>query len=601
MIHNLFIDFETFYDTKDKYDLRKLSTLEYVHDPRFKAFGLGYAFNDGPVTWVSGKDIKGFLVEIPWPHVAVVGHNIKFDGFILTQKYGVQPSQWIDTMGMARAVLGKTVESYSLASLAAHYKLESKGVLSTNGLHDLSAEQTYQLAEYCKHDVNLCREIYNRLKVKFPTSQYTPLHQTVRMFVNPKLELNTELLERTSEREKIRKENLFKELGIEKAVFASNQKFTALLNKHEYDVPMKPSPRIPEKSIPALALGDTGFLDMLESGDPFLKSLCEARVAAKSVLLETRSGRLAKLGKAGKWSFDVQFSGATQTHRYSGGNNAGGNPQNFTRGSALREAVIAPEGKYLVVGDFSNIELRLAAYLSREEKLIRMIENNEDVYCHYASVFFKRDITKADEMERRFGKTVILAAGYGMGANKFQKTVRLQTGQKIDLATSREAVNLYRSMYPSIPSLWEQLDRFIPFLASDQKGSVGSLPLRYERETILLPSGLPMYYPNLRRHEGEWVYDQWTKKGVKEPTKLYGGKLLENICQALAGELCKEAMRGLGDDVVGQNHDEILVLTCDPKSYSKKLSAAMTTSPTWMPSIKLGVEVGVGKTWNEAK
>jgi DNA polymerase len=129
---------------------------------------------------------------------------------------------------------------------------------------------------------------------------------------------------------------------------------------------------------------------------------------------------------------------------------------------------------------------------------------------------------------------------------------------------------------------------------------------------------LTIQYPNLRpeivqgRHgpQTEWVYDVYHKVYVAEPTKLYGGKMIENICQALAGELCKEAIERAENDglhCVGQVHDEILALTRDGCStHDWEMDASflrkhMEKAPSWMPSLRLKAEVGHGRTWNAAK
>lgn len=275
----LFIDFESFYDTSKKvgYDLKKLSILQYVRDPRFKAFGAGLAGEFDKPKWVSADSLPQVLKNIGllhggWENIAVVGHNIKFDGFILKEIYGVTPGQYIDTKGMSKAVLGKTIRGHALKYIAEHFHLVEKGHMETNGKRILSAPEEQALAEYCIHDVELCREIYKRLKVEFPESQYEALHRTVDMFVNPKLELNVALLEETSKMEAERRANIFKQIGIEKAVFSSNDKFPALLISEGYEVPKKPSTKRKDKDgnpveIPALALGDPEFLEMLEAGD----------------------------------------------------------------------------------------------------------------------------------------------------------------------------------------------------------------------------------------------------------------------------------------------------------------------------------------------
>lgn len=642
----LFIDFESFYSSKQKYDLRAMSMVEYIRDPRFQAFGLAYAWNDShSPLWVSAKDIPNWLnfiaKEIGWPNIAVVGHNIKFDAFILHHVYEVVPGQFIDTKGMSKAVLGKSVKGHSLQLLSEHFGLESKGVMLTDNKIVLTMAEEAALATYCIHDVELCRILYSRMANNFPQSQYAAMHRTVDMFVSPKLQLNVPLLEQTSIQEAARRANIFTEIGTDipkefwrkdiglkkgklqlehttptsddiKSIFASNIKFPALLISKGYEVPKKPSTRRKDENgdpveIPAIALGDPEFLEMLEGGNEELKTLCEARVAAKSTLLETRSAKLAKIGATGFWPFDVEFSGADQTHRFSGGSGAGGNPQNFTRGSALRTAVEAPNGYELVVGDFSNIELRIVAYLSKDPGLVQAIEKGIDIYCDFASVFYGRKITKKDEKERRFGKTAILGLGYGMGFLKFIKTVRVQTGETISEKDSRKAVELYRTRYSKVPALWESLDKMIPLIASGYSQHHYDMPVNISTQALTLPSGLKIRFPNLRQRmnekgKPEWVYDVYKKRNL-EISKLYGGKLLENISQGLAGELCKEAMLEMGDNVTGLVHDEIHIV-CKKglgRITAQKLKRVMSLSPDWMPQMELSAEVGVGTNWGSCK
>lgn len=603
----LFLDFESYWNTKDGYGLKQLSTVEYIRDSRFKAFGMGVAINDGKITWISGLQIASFCSrianEIGWPNIALVGHNVKFDGMILREIYGCVPGQFIDTKGMSRGVLGKSVKNHSLAIIAEHFGMQPKGTMKTDGVVELTTAQEAELAEYCLHDVELCRSIFNKLKLEFPENQYEVMHRTIEMFICPKMILNVPLLEKTNEEEIKRRANIFKEIGIDKAEFSSNKKFPALLRKFGYEVPTKISPRTREP-IPALALGDTGFIELIENGNEELKALCEARIAAKSNLLETRSAKLAAIGRTGDWPFDVEFSGADQTHRFSGGSGAGGNPQNFTRDSALRKAVEAPKGYKLVVGDFSQVECRLVAFLSRDPGLIAAMDG--DAYSAFASNYYGRRITKADKIERWFGKEATLGLGYKMGWCKFKDRVKLKVGKNITEEEARRGVNLYREMYSRVPALWEFLDNIIPHIATG-KAAIWPLPGKIGYQYVELPSGLKMRYPNLRPEKGqrgniEWVYDVW-KKSRLEKAKLYGGKLLENIAQALAGELCKEAMLKFGNRVTGLVHDEIHVICRKGLEIvtQKKLQRAMSVAPSWMPELRLKAEVKVGSNWGECK
>lgn len=604
----LFLDFESYFSTQTGFDLKSISMVEYIRSPEFKSFGFAWVGPKGEPVWITGSRAQEWFDSIDhWQDIAVVGHNIKFDGFILKEIYGVKAGQYIDTKGMSRAVLGKTIKDHSLATLAGHFGLEAKGTMKTNGLKELTAEQEAELASYCVHDVRLCREIFNRLAVKFPENQYKYMDQTIKMFVNPKLVLNVPLLEEASYEEKTRRESIFKEIGIEKELFASNKKFPELLRQRGFVVPTKQSPRT-GKEIPALALGDTGFLELKENGDEVLKKLCEARVAAKSTLLETRSGKLAVIGRTGPWSFDVEFSGADQTHRFSGGSGAGGNPQNFTRDSALREAVEAPFGYKLVAGDFSQVEFRLVAFLSQDPGLMDLVARDVDFYCEYASIYYGRRITKEDVLERKFGKECLLALGYNMGSKKFKTRLKINTGMDLTDAEAWKAVNFYRTKYARVPKLWETLGQFIGPMAD--KGtciSPPNIPVTFVHEGFLLPSGLKVQFPNLRQEPGEkdrmeWVYDVWDKRRL-EKRRLYGGKLLENISQALAGELCKEAMGKLGDYVTGQVHDELHIVVPDDEVElaAETLEHVMSSSPKWMPQLRLAAEIGYGQNWRTAK
>ncbi len=614
----VFLDFETAYNSAD-YDLKHLSMVQYVRDARFKAFGAGIAFGFHAPDWVSGDNLSAVFRAIDWKDCAVVGHNVKFDALILQERYGVVVERYICTKAMSKAVLGKSIVGHSLADLANHFGLQAKGVMKTNGLRELTAEQEKELAEYCLHDVELCRDIYSRLAKDFPQSQYEPMHRTIDMFVNPKLVLNVPLLEKTAKEESERREKIFEKIGIPKAEFASNVKFPRLLLSRGYEVPYKTSPRT-GKSIPALALGDPEFLELTETENEELKTLCEARIAAKSTLLETRSAKLAAIGRTGRWPFDVEFSGADQTHRFSGGSGAGGNPQNFnacrdkkahSAGHAcpgrIRESVEAPEGYALVVGDFANIELRIVAYLSKDPGLVQAIEGGIDLYCDFASVFYGRRVTKADERERRFGKTAILGLGYGMGAERFIKTVRVQTGETITEEDARRAVDLYRTRYAGVPRLWKKLDGLIPDIADGCANKIAwDLPGGIGLGFYQLPSGLRLRYPNLRSvtqgRYTEWVYDVYNKRNL-EKRHIYGAKLLENITQALAGELCKSVTLKMGENVTGVVHDEAHVI-CKKgleQVTAQKLKRVMSTSPSWMPEMKLDAEVGWGKSWATAK
>jgi len=598
------VDFETYYDRKKGYDLRSMSCTEYVRDCRFWPHGLAYHFLDDEQThWLAGNHaIEAWIDSVDWPNTVIVAHNIRFDGAILAWRYQVKPFAWMDTLGLAKAVLGENVSGYSLKRLAEYLGLPAKGEISCEGVLHPSPEQLSVLGEYCKNDVELCKGIYEKLIGQFPMSQLWSMDWTIRAFIGAKLCLSESVLTKGVQNEKARREEIIKKSGIDKTILSSNKQFAEYLRNQGMDVPTKLSGRT-GKQIPAFARTDEG-LSVIMAVAP---DLYAARIASKSNLLETRGESLLMVAKTGSFPFDVGFSGAVQTHRYSGGSGAGGNPQNFTRNSFLRDAICAPKNHKLIVGDFAAIELRLLAWLAKEPKLMGKIINDEDVYSDFASLKYGRKITKSDKIERQFGKCSILGLGYNMGAKKFKFTVKTQTGMDISEEEAWKTVDLYRTTYFNVPKLWEQVHALLPLFAAGKIGCIWFAPfIKVKKNSLVLPSGLTVQYPNLRQVGDEWVYDTYKKVYEAEQTKLYGGKCVENLCQALAGELTKlaiERAEAAGLQCVFQVHDEIGVIA--PNNQAQEAAAilkrCMEQPPLWLPTIRLKAEIGIGDNWGNAK
>ena len=610
----LFVDWETFYDTKNEYDLKSVSMTEYIRDKRFHAQGLAYKIGvDGKTHWVSGQHVlSGFCtMGIDWSRTILVAHNVKFDGGILAWRYSVNPAYYLDTQTMAKAVLGNDISSYSLRSIAEFMGLEPKGQLKTDGLRDLTLQQEQELAEYCKHDTELCAQIFERLILNFPAGQIPIMDWTIRCFIEPKLALNVELLEKAVSDEKTRREKAIEATGYTKAQLASNPQFASLVHANGGTVPTKTSTRT-GKSIPALSLSDEGFISLRES-HPVLYA---GRVAAKSTINETRGEALLNVGRTGLFPFDIQFSGAVQTHRFSGGSGGGGNPQNFPRKGPIREAVCAPAGCELVVGDFAAIELRIISWLAKEPRLINSLIQNTDIYSEFASTIYGKPVDKHTcPVERQCGKCAILGLGYGMGAEKFQKTLKL-AGIEIDEAEAKRIVDLYRSYYFNVPKLWKQAEACLPLIASGKLGCLPFAPfIKVDKAALVLPSGLKIRYPNLRKvlrgsfikdgvlKKDAWIYDVYKKRYEAEPVFLYGGKLIENICQALAGNICTLAIERLlvKNAPAGQVHDELVAVSDGMQDDVTIMKRAMEQPVPWWPELRLKSEVGHGINWSQAK
>jgi DNA polymerase bacteriophage-type len=582
---------------------------EYIRDPRFKAFGCGYLY-EGEYGWVNNpEDYK----SLDWSKLIMVAHNVKFDGAIFAWKYGIRPAMYLDTQSLARAILGNNLSSVSLKNVGNYLGLPEKGELSTDGLLTLNPEQLSQLISYNQRDLEICKGIDDILGPKFPQHQLWAMDHTVRMFIDAMLELDVLLLDKITVDKQESTDKLFEKLGIAKEDFSSAKKFAKVLTERGIEVPLKKSPRT-GKMIPALSKTDQGFVALKDE----CPELYEARLAAKSTIITTRSTALSRIGRTGAFPFDVQFSGALNTHRYSGGNGAGGNPQNFPKQGGIREAIKPPKGYKLVVGDYSSIEAREVAWLAKDKELINIYETGGDPYSHEASKIFGKPINKKDHpKERAIGKEIVLGLGYGMGGLKLQTRIKQNTGQEVSVGWAYDAVDQYRESHPGIPNLWDNGDIVLACMAEGQRGVMPFAPfIRYDGMKWYLPSGLPIHYPNLRwgeyfdKRRGEvaegWHYDHYVRKHEVEPVGIWGGTLIENICQGLVGDICKLSMQAIelaGYKVVGQVHDEVLAI-CKKKDVDHALdimTICMSHQVSFWPQLKLVAEVGAGDNWAEAK
>ena len=157
------LDFETYY-AKD-FSLTKLSTEEYIRDARFEVIGVGLQIDEDTPVWLSGThaEMRNQLTKYEWSKASLLCHNTMFDGAILKWIFGITPKQYLDTLCMARAVIG--VDSGgSLASLSTRFGLGEKGteVLDAIGKHraDFTPEQLEQYGKYCMNDVSLTHKLW---------------------------------------------------------------------------------------------------------------------------------------------------------------------------------------------------------------------------------------------------------------------------------------------------------------------------------------------------------------------------------------------------------------------------------------------------------
>jgi len=313
----------------------------------------------------------------------------------------------------------------------------------------------------------------------------------------------------------------------------SNPRFAALLEELNVKPPMKVSPATGKQTF-AFSKTDEEFKALLEHPNLGVQMLVAARLGTKSTIEETRTERFIGIADRGALPVPLRYY-AAHTGRWGGDDKL--NLQNLPRNSPLKGAIIAPDGYMMIDSDSSQIEARTLAWLAEQDDLVDAFDRGEDVYKIMASAIYGKDVSEITKDERFVGKTTILGCGYGMGAKKFQAQLK-NFNVEITLVEATRIIDTYRATYPKIVELWKSAASALKSILQKQHTTLGRGDiLKVEGvKGILLPNTLYLRYPNLRKlqdddGEIELVYD--TKKGKAIiPTRIYGGKVIENVCQA---------------------------------------------------------------------
>ena len=609
------IDFETFYSKT--FSLSKMTTEAYIRSPDFEVIGVGVKLEDNPAVWFSGthKEIGEFLSQYDWASAKVIAHNMVFDGAILSWHFGIIPKYYIDTLSMARPVTQAKVGG-SLAKLAIQYNLGEKGTEVVDALGkrrlDFTSADLEQYGNYCKNDVELTYKLFKVLRQYSTSAEMFVIDLMIRMYTDPVLELDKPLLENHLQEVLHKKQRLLSKVeqiagGPE---LMSNQQFAEVLKKLGVEPPTKISLRT-NKETYAFGKNDLAFKALLEHEDERVQAVVAARLGVKSTLEQTRTESFIEIAERGPLPIMLNYYGA-HTGRASGGDKI--NLQNLPRGGALRHAIKAPEGHILVASDSSQIEARVVAWLAGQDDLVAAFAEGRDIYSEFATSVYGKTVTKSDKVERFVGKTCILGLGYGMGKDKFQTTLKVGQGGvsvDIDINEADRIVRLYRTKYDKIVELWGEAQKALKAMVSGYEYTLGvGVELRCTPEGIELPNGMWVRYQNLRMVDGQAVYDN--RFGS---TKIYGGKVVENVVQALARIVVFDQMAVIDRkfrqfDTPQRRmrtaltvHDEVVAVV--PEATKDKTLSLMTKvmrmTPSWAAGLPVACEADAGHNYGECK
>ena len=602
----LTIDFETAYTSKDL-GFKTQTTEEYVRDPRFEVIGVAVQVGDGQPEWFSGTlgETDEWLRQFDWANSMALAHNALFDMAILNWHFGIKPKAIADTLSMARAIHGTEVGN-SLKRLAVHYKLGQKGEEVLNAVDkfrkDFTPEQLARYGEYCCNDVALTYDLFLHLLPSFQKVELKLIDATIRMFTEPVLRLDVPLLDQHLADVKGRKAKLLEDAGAKVEDLMSNQKFAELLRGLGVEPPTKISPTTGKEAL-ALAKNDEAFKALADHPDVRVQALVAARLGNKTTLEETRTERL--LGIAGRGAMPVPLSYyAAHTGRWGGADklNMQNLPSRGDNAGKLKKAILAPEGHVMIDCDSSQIEARVLAWFAGQDDLVQAFKDGKDVYKIMASAIYHAAVEDITKDQRFVGKTTILGSGYGMGAAKFQ--AQLKTfGVEIDLKEAQRIISVYRETYPWIPALWSAGNAAIDAMARGRAAKWGNGVISIDREGILMPNGMYQRYPGLKKVKDKAGKEQYIYESRKGVTKLYGGKLTENICQGLARCIIGEQLLRINKRyrVVLTVHDAVACVA--PKEEAQEAMAyvmeCMRFVPSWAEGVPLNCEAGFGESYGD--
>ena len=647
------LDFETSWGRAVKLGFSCQTMEEYIRDKRFKAWGLSWKElgGDAPAVWVTRKDLPAFFNSIDWSTTAVMAQNAGFDVSIMEWHYNAHPAFIMDTLSMGRALRGVEVGN-SLAKLAKDLGLPPKGdglSPSENILDELPEHVERVLADYCCHDTWLCEQIFFGLGGwDYPKSELRLIDMTLKMYTRPTLELDSKMLIKALTEEGELREGLLQKLGIQEAELASNPKFADVLQSLGVTPPTKVSKTTGKEAF-AFAKNDALFQALLNGEREDVALLCEARLKVKSTTERTRAQRFLDISQRGKLPVPLSYYGAL-SGRWTAAKGSAINMQNLKRGSFLRKAIMAPDGHQLVVGDLSQIEPRVLAWLADYADMLDIFRAGGDPYAAFGSQMFNiPGLTKESHPDlRQSAKSALLGCGYGLGwasfasqlltgflgappvryEKAFAKTLGVDqayaqkfidwednvakmleiphtcTDQELltHCLAAKKIIDIYRATAHPVATFWDMCSNLIE--SSLYGGKVFQYKcLTFSKERIELPNGMSLLYPQLRREKDEKGRSQWVYG--PNATKLYAGKVTNNVTQAVARIVMTDGMLRVSKKypIAGTVHDELIAVVPDDEVVDAKtwVLAQMTMQPKYMPGIPLAADGGAHRRYGEAK
>jgi DNA polymerase bacteriophage-type len=291
-----------------------------------------------------------------------------------------------------------------------------------------------------------------------------------------------------------------------------------------------------------------------------------------------------------------------------------GLPINKIMARLIRPSIMAPDGHWLVWGDWSSVEARVIAWLAKAERYLNLFREGKSVYVDAASGIYNKkpeDITKD---ERLVGKVATLALDFQGGVNALMAMAR---GYELSLDPefAKHIVGSFRENNPWLTRYWRKLDDAVWQAMSSPGAVVKAGRLRYIRQGsdlfCFLPCGRPVVYPDVKIQE---IYKErfdatmdvityrkvWSGQAIRG--EIYPGILIENATQASAASLLHWLLKkcdAQGMEVWAPKHDEVLLCSKEPELDARRLKMLMEVGPMWAEGLPLEAEVETGSFYGK--
>ena len=603
------LDAETHWSAE--FSLRRMSTEEYIADPRFTVHGWAvreaHAGHGADLrAWMDHRDFTKWARQQDWGKIAIIGHNLRFDAAILAWRYRILPRFYIDTLSLAnvhirpytqngRASLDACCEFMGLPTKSGVLQ-QVKGITTADLLRN--PPLWHELGIYALQDADNALAIFQKYWPKTPDHERLIMNWCIKAWLHARLALDVDLLQKHLQEVEDERQLMLMMSGLDDPkLLRSRVKFAAHLSDTlGITVDTKASK---SGDIPAIGKDDDFMRSLVNHENPEIRYSAQARLAWSSNLEITRTKRFLAHAKIthNRLCVPLQY-GAAHTLRFGGSEHL--NLQNLGRKSKLRRAIKARAGRKLVIGDLAQIECRLAGWFAKCRRLLDEFRNPEiDVYCSFGEGIFNIKLSKEHTpVERQISKVSVLQLGYQSGAQKLYDTLR-KDAVPVTFEQCADIVTYYRKVaYPEIRNAWYDAERTLKEVIESQRPR-GWRGCEFRADGITVPSGGWLPYPKLTLNsDGVPIY--WSAR-YSSWQQLYGGKIMENLCQRTARDVITETHLKFLDEAVLQVHDELVLDVPEEKAswYRDAMKLAMQTTPAYLPDLPLDAEVKISSFYDK--